>query len=69
MEHQLTKHSLHLSEQDQQTLHEELRYLYMRLRQIGYNGDCAYEKKLACFYDLAITRCKQRLSSRGGQKI
>lgn len=50
-----------LTEQDKQSLQEELIYLQMRLRQIGYNGDCAYEKKLAVFYDNAVLRCKEKL--------
>ncbi len=62
MKYQYHKNIAHLSEHDRRNLQEELHYLQMRLRQIGYNGDCAYEKKLAGYYNNAILRCREKLS-------
>ncbi len=62
MKYQYRKKIAHLSEHERRNLQEELHYLQMRLRQIGYNGDCAYEKKLAGYYNNAVLRCKEKLS-------
>lgn len=52
----------HLKKQiDKERIIDEINYLKMRLEQIGYNGDCAYEKKLSSFYLNAISHCKEKL--------
>lgn len=47
---------------EKQRILDEIQYLKMRLNQIGYNGDCAYEKKLAHFYVKTISSCRDKLA-------
>lgn len=52
----------HLEKQnDKEGLLDEINYLTMRLEQIGYNGDCAYEKKLSTYYLSAVAHCREKL--------
>ena len=62
---QKTGHSkvtkINQQQNDKVKILDELNFLKMRLKQIGYNGDCAYEKKLSNYYLETISRCEQKL--------
>lgn len=53
--------SINEQQNDKAKIIAEIKYLNMRLKQIGYNGDCAYEKKLSNYYLETISRCQQEL--------
>jgi hypothetical protein len=40
---------------------DEIKYLNIRLHQIAYNGDCAYEKKLSDYYIKMKQLCHDKL--------
>ena len=57
----LTVANVNEGQNDKAIIIAEIEYLQMRLKQIGYNGDCAYEKKLSNYYLETISRCKKKL--------
>ena len=42
---------------------DEISWFETRLKEIGGNGDCAYEKALARSYEQAVTSHRERLAS------
>ena len=45
---------------------DEISWFETRLKEIGGNGDCAYEKALARSYEQAVTSHRQRLAALRG---
>lgn len=43
-------------------LREEIQYMETRLCEIGFEGDCAYERAMSKFYQEQIETRKQRLA-------
>lgn len=48
---------------DPARLREEISYLEARLRQLGYDGDCAYERSMVRFFEQQIGVRQERLQS------
>lgn len=44
------------------TLREEKAAIEKRLEQLGYDGDCAYEKAMVAFYSERLGDCCRQLS-------
>jgi len=47
-------HSLHRDYTDPARIREEIAYLESRLSEIGYDGDCAYEKAMIRFFEQQV---------------
>ena len=49
------------------SLVQEINYLKKRLYQMGFNGDCAYEKKLAEYFQHVIAQRQEKLSNQNSK--
>lgn len=52
---------------DPARLREEIQYMETRLSEIGFEGDCAYERAMSKFYQEQIETRKRRLAGLGDQ--
>lgn len=50
-------------EADLAALKEEKALIEKRLEQLGYDGDCAYEKAMVAFYNERLELCESLLQS------
>ena len=48
---------------DAKRLREEIAFMESRLEEIGYDGDCAYEKAMARFYYQQLAKYRDQLKS------
>lgn len=46
-------------------LEEEIRYMELRLTEIGFDGDCAYERAMSKFYRQQIATRREQLNRLG----
>ena len=60
MQHIATHHSV---AEELITLKSELQFIETRLRQMGYSGDCAYEKRMSKLYEEKALMLRSKMDS------